>query len=454
VRTLALGVALVLVAAACGGSDRGDEQAGGEPTGTEAPASAAGTFGDLASPCGPGDATGATDQGVTDTSITIGYGDDAGYAPAPGLNGELTDAVEAMIAWCNEQGGINGREVVGNYYDAAVTEVVNAMTQACGEVFFLVGQGWVLDSGQEQVRRGCELPSVPGYAVSPQFSNAPGVFQPVPNPVDAISVQMASAMAELFPEQVKRSSVLYADYPPTRDSKDKVVQSFREFGFEFLDCPVVYGIAGEADWRPLAQALKDCGAEVVYFAGSPYPNFQNYLEAAAQVGYDPIYVTDANNYDETLAAWNTNGYGDGVYVRQTFLPLFEADQAPAIQQYIDAVEATGGEVNQLGEQAASAFLLWATAARACGSDLTRACVLEQLAQVEDWTGGGLHAPGDPGRNLPTECGLVLKLEGTSFRRVAPEEPGSFDCDPSYVVEVTGPVVDQANLDADRISQLG
>jgi hypothetical protein len=143
-----------------------------------------------------------------------------------------------------------------------------------------------------------------------------------------------------------------------------------------------------------------------------------------------------------------------VYIRQTFLPLFEADQAPAIQQYIDVVEASGGEVNQLGEQAASAFLLWATAAKACGSELTRACVLDQLAQVEDWTGGGLHAPGDPGQNMPTECGLVLKLEGTSFERVSPAEPGTFDCDPSYVVEVTGPVVDQANLDADRISQLG
>ena len=52
-----------------------------------------------------------------------------------------------MIDWCNEQGGINGREIVGNYYDATITEVNNAMTQACGEVFMLVGEAWALDVG-------------------------------------------------------------------------------------------------------------------------------------------------------------------------------------------------------------------------------------------------------------------------------------------------------------------
>lgn len=41
-------------------------------------------FGDLPSPCGPGTASGATQTGVTDTSITIGYGDDAGFAQSPG----------------------------------------------------------------------------------------------------------------------------------------------------------------------------------------------------------------------------------------------------------------------------------------------------------------------------------------------------------------------------------
>ena len=69
----------------------------------------------------------------------------------------MSDAIKAMIDWCNDQGGINGREVVGNYYDAKILDVNNAMTEACPKVFMLVGQGWSLDSAQEATRLGCNL---------------------------------------------------------------------------------------------------------------------------------------------------------------------------------------------------------------------------------------------------------------------------------------------------------
>ena len=114
-----------LLASACGSSDRGEDAAadvarggwrtaGGDRCGHE--------FGDLESPCGEG-TQGRHRLGVTADSITIGYGDDAGYAAAPGLSHEITDAMEAIMDWCNDQGGINGRQIEGNYYDAKMTEV-------------------------------------------------------------------------------------------------------------------------------------------------------------------------------------------------------------------------------------------------------------------------------------------------------------------------------------------
>src|SRR5271167_4445234 len=68
------------------------------------------TFGTLPSPCGKGDATGATDQGVTNSTINIAYGDDRGFSGLPGLDQEMGDAVKDMIAWCDAQGGIGGRK--------------------------------------------------------------------------------------------------------------------------------------------------------------------------------------------------------------------------------------------------------------------------------------------------------------------------------------------------------
>ncbi len=79
-----------------------------------------------------------------------------------------------------------------------------------------------------------------------------------------------------------------------------------------------------------------------------------------------------------------------------FQPLENADKVPAVKQYMDLVEAKDGKVALLGMQATSAFLLWAQSAQKCGSDLTRQCVINELSKVHEWTGGGLHAPTDPG----------------------------------------------------------
>jgi len=457
-RWLAALTALGLLVAACG-SDRNDDGGNASDT-TVAPDGSATTaapekvmFGDLESPCGEGDASAASAQGVTADQITIGYGDDAGYAAAPGLNHHQSDAIKAMVQWCNDQGGINGRHIKGNYYDAKILDVNNVMQTACGEVFMLVGEGWSLDSSQEETRVGCGLGAVPDWAVSPEFAHGPFSIQPVPNPTDFTPVQNAAAIAKAFPDKIKKTAVMYANYAATIDTKDKVLASYPPLGFEFLPCEQQYNISGEDDWKPFVQSLKDCGAEIVYFTGSPNPNFQNFLTAATQLNYKPIYMTDANFYDEAFGTWNSqNGnVANDVYIREAFPPLSEANTNPAIQAYLDAVKKTGGDVNQLGEQATSAFLLWATGVKACGDTVDRDCVLGEIKKVTEWTAGGLHAPTNPGSNLPPDCGITIKLDGANFVRFDPTTVGDYDCDPSYVKPVTGDVVDRANLNADRVS---
>src|ERR1700729_2251903 len=83
--------------------------AGGTAT-TAAAATGAGDFGTLKAGCGPGNATGATDPGVTDTSINMATMSDPGYSGLPGLNQELFDAADAFVGWCNAAGGILGRK--------------------------------------------------------------------------------------------------------------------------------------------------------------------------------------------------------------------------------------------------------------------------------------------------------------------------------------------------------
>jgi ABC-type branched-subunit amino acid transport system substrate-binding protein len=480
---LALPVVIALAAAACG-SDR--EAAAPETTaaaaettaaaaaettaaaeeGTETTAAAAAettvaaepegeTFGDLTWPCGPGDGANTDDgsePGVTADSVSIATGDDAGFATSPGLNKEMTDAVNALAAKCNELGGINGREIKVNYYDAAITNVAAAIQGACDDNnFFLVGEGWSLDDGQEEIRKSCGLPAAPTYTVSARFAMAPGVFQGVPNPADETPAGIFAHVAELFPEEIKAVATLGGNFSATQETIEKFRAVAPEYGFSFVGERIEYDIfGGVTDWTPIVKQVQDTGATMLVWSGSCLPNLQKFAQTAVQNGLDIPIVTDANHYAASCAAANTDGSMDNVYIRFAFVPFEEAAENKATQDYIDIVEADGGDIAMLGMQAASSFMLWVQASVDCGAQLTRDCVIEKMSGINEWTAGGLHAPTDPGGNHPPSCNTMLKLEGTSYVRVVPTEAASFDCDPSWVGKVSGvPALEALALDENR-----
>src|SRR5690606_8140562 len=102
--------------------------------------------------------------GVTDTTITVGTITDKG-GPVAGLNEEMYDTAVAFVAWCNENGGILGRQLVLSDVDAKLFDYEPAVTEACGRDFALVGGGAVFDEDPNGVRVACDLPHIPGYVV-------------------------------------------------------------------------------------------------------------------------------------------------------------------------------------------------------------------------------------------------------------------------------------------------
>ena len=61
------------------------------------------------------------------------------------------------------------------------------MTEACSQVFMMVGTAWALDGSGEQTRVGCGMPAVNTWAVEGDVSNGPLMFQPNPAPVDVFN---------------------------------------------------------------------------------------------------------------------------------------------------------------------------------------------------------------------------------------------------------------------------
>ncbi|MER3462262.1 MAG: branched-chain amino acid ABC transporter substrate-binding protein, partial [Armatimonadota bacterium] len=392
------------------------------------------------------------DPGVSATEIRIATGDDAGFATSPGLNHQITDAMKALVAQCNELGGIHGRKIVLNYYDAKILEVKSAITRACQEDnFFLVGEGWALDTAQEEIRVGCGLPAAPTYTVSAAFAMAPNVYQGVPNPADEIPLGIAYHMARIAGDKIKKSGTLVANYSATQETRDKVLATYPSLGFKFIK-NLEYNVTGEADWTPFVKQLQGAGVEFLYFSGNCLPNFQKFSQAAKANNYTPIIQTDANFYEAKCAAANTDG-AMNMYLRFAFVPFEEADSNKATKDYVELLKASGGDTSLLGMQATSSFLLWATAASKCGANLTRTCVLDNMAATKSWTGHGLHAETNPGDNHPPFCNVTLQLVGTTYKRVTPEKPATFDCDRTrYIAKVTGvKALEPLKLDANRKS---
>ncbi|MGY1812514.1 ABC transporter substrate-binding protein [Blastococcus sp. SYSU D00820] len=409
------------------------------------------SFGTLESPCGEGDASGATDQGVTDDSITIGYGDDRGFSASPGLSKEMGDAVSAMIDWCNEQGGINGREIIGNQYDAAYTQAATVVQQACATDFMLVGQGFAGDEAAEPVRVGCNLPTVAGFTVGPNASMGPMKFESVPYPVDRYNTAPLQLAIQEFPEFSENMDFLNSSSPAAVVGNAKVGRVLEQLGITPKDCGVTLSAQGDPSYVPFAERYQDCGVGALFTSTSPGAVQFGMLEAMSRVGIEPVLMFEATWYSEAVAEWNaTSGAGDNLYTGLAFQPFENADEVPAVQQYLDIVGGAGGKTALLGMQATSAFLLWATVAKDCGSDLTRQCMIDGLSQVTEWTGGGLHAPSNPGENLPASCALLLDLEGGEYAQVVPETRGEFECNDDWAIE-TDPALAGVELNEDRIS---
>ena len=273
-------------------------------------------FGTLPSPCGKGHATGATDLGVTNSTINIAYGDDRGFSGSPGLDQEMGDAVKAMIAWCNAQGGINGRKIVGDYYDAAVTNVGTSCPRRARQDFMLVGEGFALDGLAEQTRLGLQpggrsraSPSPPSWPTPTRCTRRRRT-----RPTTARCRSPTRPRSSSAPR--RSTSAMYGSTLSTQQqSTAKAVQAYTEAGWKFVNCPFQVNYNGEASYTPFVQKLQSCGAQIVFNDATPGPTLYGALEAENQIGYDPIWLLDAAEYTEGFAQWNTGGLGNNVYVR-------------------------------------------------------------------------------------------------------------------------------------------
>ena len=211
------------------------------------------------------------------------------------------------------------------------------------------------------------------------------------------------------------------------------------------------------NWRPYVENAKSAGVQVLGFQGAP-ATFSAFLKTAADVGWFPKWVViNSNNYDPSLVSLSgtaldqlaTQGGSDGkgggnVIMSSPSYPFELASQNPATQLYINNLNqyVHGAKPKQLGVYSTSAWLLFAESAKACGSNLTRTCVVDHAGATKNWTGGGLHAPSQPGNasSPVNECFTLLQATPTGFtvnKTVTQPNNGIYNCSPANQINLPG-----------------
>ena len=426
-------------AAATGGGEETPAGEGGDGGGDGGSRLDQGSFGDLETVCADGEPGAVTETGLTADEIRLGTVTDRGSAERPGLTQEMYDSAVAFAAWCNEHGGIGGRQLVIDDLDAKLFEYGQRVGQACQQDFALVGGGAVFDAQDDGARVACGLPNLPGYAVTPQARVADLQVQAVPNPVYSFASAGYRWLKDEYPEADKLG-ILWVNLDGPATIHDQTVEMAETLGYEVV-FDEQYRPLGETGWRGFVQKMRENGVTTFEMIGEP-ENMVALQQAMQTEGWSPEVIhLQPNYYDAKYAEEGAGSVSEATYMRSAFPTFDMADDVPAMADYLELMERYNpeGKTAMLGMQSLSAFLLFATAANACGAELTRACLLEQAAAQDGWTAGGLHSPQTPGNLVATQCSLAIKVTSDGFvydEELTQPNEGVYNCDPGNVVELT------------------
>ncbi len=388
--------------------------------------------------CGPGNAKGSTARGVSDTQIDLATFSDTGNSIQPGLEQEFFDTGDAFVDWCNAAGGINGRKIVLHKRDAKLFNSAAVVIDACQTDFMQVGGGTALDDATVKPRLACKLGDVPAYHVSPNAVTAPLQVAIGGAPATQAYVGPFLALARQDPS-LKEHAAIYANNLASLLPQARRAQAgLQQIGFtvkDFQQFP-----QNVPNWRPYLSVSKGAGSQLLYPTG--LPNYSPFFSGFQDVGYAPkavLFTPDV--YKSAVAdAFAAATDPPPVYIYSNYVPFELAGSNPVAKQAVDLLTTTTSRKNLSGFSALSlsAWLLWATSATECGSNLTVDCVLSKAAAHPEWNAGGFGAPfnTDPAKLSYSECFLMLKVTKDGFeydKDVTNPNEGLFNCDPKNIV---------------------
>jgi ABC-type branched-subunit amino acid transport system substrate-binding protein len=399
---------------------------GGGAASTGGAAASTGGGAAAASNCGVGDNGGATDVGVTATSLAVGNVSIMS-GPVPGFGRTSQSAVQAYINYVNSQGGVCGRKLqLSNSDDRFDSGANRSETEKLkSKVFAFVGGLSVVDDGGAAVLAGTNVPDV-GISLSDARIKLPNNFSTAP-------IDLADGGNGIIPSMkydkehfgAKIGAVVWPGQPIARSRAQGYVNDMKRAG---IDPSVQLEVSvTETNYSGVAAKIKDGHVDVL-LTTLELSGMAALAKALKQQGYQPkVAAYGAQAYGQSFID-RARDAAEGVTL-QIGYDIFENKAAnPAIATFLKwfTQTAPGVQPDYFSVIAWSAAELFVQALRAAGAKPTRDNVLAQLKKVTKFDAGGMLATVNPAGKHWADCFLVVTVKNQKWQRVDPAASG-FRC---------------------------
>jgi len=412
----------------------------------------------------------ATEVGVTGAEIHIAVIADVDNPIAPNLFLGARDAVLGFAKYINASCAtknrcLAGRKLVVDFYDSKLNpnETRKAEIQACTNDFAMVGTSAATLSSVDEMRNCndragqttgiADIPFV-STAVVQQCSDQSFPIAPPslhcdtkdqhPQTYDA-NVARGYYFTEKYGDlhgiyifssdsQATYDSMLASGLGGLRDlrGKENGVSSDHDFGLAAAN--------QQTQYTEVVQAVK---ANNSNYAQCGLPYLCTVLlrrEAVLQGVTDQVKVWDCGVqcYDPGFLKAG-GGVVEHEYVDTQLLPFYDVREQKANRMTANFVRYTGKDkVEGFGVYAWAAAVAFRDAVNATigahgVNGLTRANLFAALNNIHKFDADGMLAPFDLAGRKTSDCHVLTQVRNGSFVRVQPKKPGTFDCNPKYVI---------------------
>lgn len=324
------------------------------------------------------------------------------------------------MAYFNATGSVCGRKLELITYDSRTSSGGSrqATLKACNNAFALVGSMSAFDNGGAQPATECGIPDIRAAAVTPKRQSSPVSYGANSKQTNLVKRALPNMLAKRYPKAVNKAAYVYLNSGTTNINAKSFRKAFAKAGFNWVYTQAID--VSSFNYAPYVAEMKQKGVEYVQWLGSAQ-HAVRLAKAMQDQGFDPkVFIGDPTLYtDKYVQQGGAAVEGTLVY---TDAVMYDAS-VTELQRYKRWLQqvAPGAEPSYFGLFAWGAARLFVKLAAQVGPNLTREKLLKQVRQVRNYTGNGLFAPMDVGAKRTSPCVKLIKLQGGSWHRLAPNK---------------------------------